>query len=407
MLISLGLVLIVGYVLGELAKKINLPTLVGYLITGIVLGPYVMNLIDPTVLDISGELRNSALIIILIRAGLSLNLKDLKKVGRPALLLSFVPATIEIIGYAIFTPMLFNVNMMEALVIGAILAAVSPAVVVPRMVQLIDEGYGTKKGIPQMLLAASSLDDVFVIVLFTTFLGLLQEGNVAVMDFVNIPVSILLGIILGAIVGWILAKIFNYYKKDGNPLSVIYQTMIVLSTAFILYGLESILSSIVAISGLIAVMSMGVALMIFIDSKDIEGDKISSAFDALWVPAQILLFALVGSAVDIRYMVDAGMLAILIIFIGLIFRSIGVFISVLGTNLKMKEKLFVFISYMPKATVQAAIGGVPLAAGLPVGPLALSISVVGILVTAPLGAFLMDFTYQKLLEYDSNPAKQV
>ena len=396
---SLGLLLIVGYVLGELSKKVRLPKLVGYLITGIVLGPYVLNMVDLTVLDLSGELRNSALIIILIRAGLSLNLDDLKKVGRPALLLSLVPATMEIIGYAIFTPLLFNVNVVEALVIGAVLAAVSPAVVVPRMVKLIDEGYGTKKGIPQLLLAASSLDDVYVIVLFTTYLGFLQEGNIAVMDFVNIPVSIVLGILLGGIVGWVLAKVFNYLKREGNPLSVIYQTMIVLSTAFILYGLESTLSSVVAISGLIAVMSMGIALMMFIDSKHTEGDKISTAFDALWAPAQILLFALVGSAVDIRYMVDAGLFAILIILVGLAFRSTGVFISLLGTNLNIKEKFFVFISYLPKATVQAAIGGVPLAAGLSVGTLALSISVVGILLTAPLGAFLMDYTYEKLLAY--------
>lgn len=259
---------------------------------------------------------------------------------------------------------------------------------------------GLKKGIPQLLLAASSLDDVYVIVLFTTYLGFLQEGNIAVMDFVNIPVSIVLGILLGGIVGWVLAKVFNYLKREGNPLSVIYQTMIVLSTAFILYGMESILSSVVAISGLIAVMSMGIALMMFIDSKHTEGDKISTAFDALWAPAQILLFALVGSAVDIRYMVDAGLFAILIILVGLAFRSTGVFISLLGTNLNIKEKFFVFISYLPKATVQAAIGGVPLAAGLSVGPLALSISVVGILLTAPLGAFLMDYTYEKLLAYD-------
>lgn len=400
LLLSLGLLLIVGYVLGEMVKKVRLPSLVGYLITGIVLGPYVLNLIDPTVLDISGELRNSALIIILIRAGLSLNIKDLKQVGRPALLLSLVPATLEIIGYAIFTPLLFNVNVMEALVIGAILAAVSPAVVVPRMVKLIDENYGTKKGIPQMLLAASSLDDVFVIVLFTTFLSLLQEGNVMVMDFVNIPVSILLGILLGAVVGWALAKLFNVYKEQGRSFSTIYQTMLVLSAAFILYGLESILSSVVAISGLIAVISMGIALMMFIESKNKEGRKISAAFDALWAPAQILLFALVGSAVDIRYTVSAGGAAILILFIGLAFRSIGVFVSMIGTHLNVKEKLFVFISYLPKATVQAAIGGVPLAAGLPVGPLALSISVIGILITAPLGAFLMDFTYEKLLRYD-------
>lgn len=400
LLLSIGLILIVGYMMGQIVKKINLPTLVGYLLTGIVLGPYVLNLIDPTVLNFSGELRNSALIIILIRAGLSLNLKDLKKVGRPALLLAFLPATLEIIGYAIFTPLLFNVNLMEALVIGSILAAVSPAVVVPRMVKLIDESYGTKKGVPQMLLAASSLDDVFVIVLFTTFLGLLQEGNVVVMDFVNIPVSIILGILLGGAVGWVLAKVFNDYKKENRAVSAVYQAMIVLSVAFILYGLEELVSSFIAISGLIAVMSMGLAIMFFIDTKEVEGEKISAIFDGLWAPAQILLFALVGSAVDIRYTLNAGLLAILILLIGLAFRSFGVFISMIATPLNVKEKFFVFISYLPKATVQAAIGGVPLAMGLSVGPIALSISVVGILVTAPLGAFLMDLTYKKLLEYD-------
>lgn len=397
---SIGLILIIGYISGELVKKINLPALVGYLITGIVLGPYVLNFIDPTVLDISGELRNSALIIILIRAGLSLNLKDLQKVGRPALLLSAVPATLEIIGYGLFMPLLFQVDLMEALVVGAILAAVSPAVVVPRMVKLIDEKYGTEKGIPQMLLAASSLDDVFVIVLFTTFLGLLQEGSVAVMDFVNIPVSIILGIILGAAVGWGLAQLFNHFKKKVKPLSAVYQTMIILSVAFLLYGLESALSSFVAISGLLAVMSMGLGLMSFIDTKAKEGQTISKFFDALWAPAQIILFALVGSAVDIRYTVDAGVFAVVMLFIGLAFRSLGVFISVSGTHLNVKERLFVFISYLPKATVQAAIGGVPLAAGFPIGSLALSISVVGILVTAPFGAFLMDLTYKKLLTYN-------
>lgn len=395
---SLGIILVIGFTLGETAKKIKLPTLVGYLIAGILLGPNVLNILDGSLLDISGGIRNSALIIILIRAGLSLNLKDLKKVGRPALLLSFIPAIFEITGYALFGTLLFNVNIIEALVIGSILSAVSPAVVVPRMVDLIEKRYGTKKGIPQMILAAASLDDVFVIVLFTTFLGLLQEENVAYLDFVNVPLSIVLGIIGGAIVGFLLARVFNAMKQRKQAFSTIVQAVLVLSFGFILYNLEEVLSYIIAFSGLIAVMSMGVALMSVLDSKEIEGVKLSQVFHDLWVPAQILLFALVGVAVNIQYTLDAGLYALLIIFLALIFRTIGVYLSLLGTSLNGREKMFVIFSYLPKATVQAAIGGVPLALGLAVGPLALSISVVGILVTAPLGAFLIDATYQKLLD---------
>lgn len=395
---SLGIILVIGFTLGEIAKKIKLPTLVGYLIAGILLGSNVLNILDGSLLDISGGIRNSALIIILIRAGLSLNLKDLKRVGRPALLLSFIPAIFEITGYALFGTLLFNVNIIEALVIGSILSAVSPAVVVPRMVDLIEKRYGTKKGIPQMILAAASLDDVFVIVLFTTFLGLLQEENVAYLDFVNVPLSIILGIIGGAIVGFLLARVFNAMKQRKQAFSTIVQAVLVLSFGFILYNLEEVLSYIIAFSGLIAVMSMGVALMSVLDSKEIEGVKLSQVFHALWVPAQILLFALVGVAVNIQYTLDAGLYALLIIFLALIFRTIGVYLSLLGTSLNGREKMFVIFSYLPKATVQAAIGGVPLALGLAVGPLALSISVVGILVTAPLGAFLIDATYQKLLD---------
>ena len=395
---SLGIILVIGFTLGETAKKIKLPTLVGYLIAGILLGPNVLNILDGSLLDISGGIRNSALIIILIRAGLSLNLKDLKRVGRPALLLSFIPAIFEITGYALLGTLLFNVNIIEALVIGSILSAVSPAVVVPRMVDLIEKRYGTKKGIPQMILAAASLDDVFVIVLFTTFLGLLQEENVAYLDFVNVPLSIVLGIIGGAIVGFLLARVFNAMKQKKQSFSTIVQAVLVLSFGFILYNLEEVLSHVIAFSGLIAVMSMGVALMSVLDSKEIEGVKLSQVFHALWVPAQILLFALVGVAVNIQYTLDAGLYALLIIFLALIFRTIGVYLSLLGTSLNGREKMFVIFSYLPKATVQAAIGGVPLALGLAVGPLALSISVVGILVTAPLGAFLIDATYQKLLD---------
>lgn len=395
---SLGIILVIGFTLGETAKKIKLPTLVGYLIAGILLGSNVLNILDGSLLDISGGIRNSALIIILIRAGLSLNLEDLKKVGRPALLLSFIPAIFEITGYALFGTLLFNIHFIEALVIGSILSAVSPAVVVPRMVDLIEKRYGTKKGIPQMILAAASLDDVFVIVLFTAFLGLLQEGNVALLDFINVPLSIVLGVIGGAIAGFLLAKIFNAMKQKDQALSTIVQAVLVLSFGFILYNLEEILSHVIAFSGLIAVMSMGVALMSVLDSKEIEGVKLSQVFHALWIPAQILLFALVGAAVNIQYTLDAGLYALLIIFLGLVFRTVGVYLSLLGASLNRKEKMFVIFSYLPKATVQAAIGGVPLALGLAVGPLALSISVVGILVTAPLGAFLMDATYQKLLD---------
>lgn len=394
----MGILFVFGFILGELAKRIKLPALVGYLITGILLGPSVLNILDIVLLDVSAVIRNSALIIILIRAGLSLNLKDLKKVGRPALLLSFIPAIFEISGYVLLGTLLFDVNIIEALVIGSILSAVSPAVVVPRMVNLMEKRYGTEKGIPQMILAAASLDDVFVIVLFTTFLGLLQDGNVDLLDFVNVPLAIVLGIIGGGIVGFLLGKLFNTMKDQKQTISTVLQAMLVLSFGFILYNLEGILSRFVAFSGLIAVMSMGVALMRTLDSKEIEGVQLSNVFNAMWLPAQILLFSLVGAAVNIQYTLDAGIYALLIVMIALIFRTVGVYLSLLGTELNTKEKLFVIFSYLPKATVQAAIGGVPLALGLSIGPLALSISVVGILVTAPLGAFLIDSTYSKLLE---------
>lgn len=395
MLTSLSFIFLVGLAMGAICQKLKLPRIIGMLATGIVLGPYVLDLLDPSILSISADLRKMALIIILLKAGLSLNLDDLKKVGRPAIMMSFVPASFEIIGYLLFAPAILGITRVEAAVMGSVLAAVSPAVVVPRMVQLMETKYGTEKAIPQMIMAGASCDDIFVIVLFTTFLSMAQGVSADIKAFANIPVSIILGIILGAIVGYLLYLFFEtaYAKKHyvRNSMKVI----IVLGFSFLLIAIEGWLEGKIAVSGLLAVVSM--ACVLKMKCTAFVSKRLSEKFGKLWLAAEVILFVLVGAAVDIRYTLDAGLAAVAMIFIALIFRSFGVLLCTVKTDLPVKERVFCVIAYLPKATVQAAIGSVPFAAGLPCGKIVLSVAVMAIIITAPLGAFGMDFSYKKFL----------
>ena len=395
MLTSLSFIFLVGLAMGAICQKLKLPRIIGMLATGIVLGPYVLDMLDPSILSISSDLRKMALIIILLKAGLSLNLEDLKKVGRPAIMMSFVPASFEIVGYLLFAPAILGITRVEAAVMGSVLAAVSPAVVVPRMVQLMETKYGTEKAIPQMIMAGASCDDIFVIVLFTTFLSMAQGGSADIKAFANIPVSIILGIILGAIVGYLLYLFFEtaYAKKHyvRNSMKVI----IVLGFSFLLIAIEGWLEGKIAVSGLLAVVSM--ACVLKMKCTAFVSKRLSEKFGKLWLAAEVILFVLVGAAVDIRYTLEAGLAAVSMIFVALIFRSFGVLLCTVKTNLSAKERAFCVIAYLPKATVQAAIGSVPFAAGLPCGKIVLSVAVMAIIITAPLGAFGMDLTYKKFL----------
>lgn len=395
MLTSLAFIFIIGLLIGGIFQLFKLPRLIGLLITGILIGPYALNLLDDSILSISSELRQMALIIILLKAGLSLNLSDLKKVGRPAIMMSFVPASFEILGFLLLAPSILHITRIEAAVMGSVLAAVSPAVVVPRMVQLMDGKYGTNKSIPQFILAGASCDDIFVIVLFSTFSSMAQGGSANITDFINIPVSIILGVILGAVVGYIVTIIFEMTYKYNHYIRNSTKIIIILGLSFLLMAIETWLSDIVSISGLLAVVAM--ACMIKIKSPKNVTNRLSEKFGKLWIGAEVLLFVLVGAAVDIRYTMDAGIAAILMIFLALCFRSIGVSICLFKTNLNFKERLFCIIAYLPKATVQAAIGSVPLAMGLSCCPIVLSVAVLGILITAPLGAIGIDLSYRKLL----------
>ena len=394
MLLSLAIIFLVGLSAAALFERIGLPRIIGMLAVGILVSPYVLDLLDPKILGISSELRQIALIIILIKAGLSLNLSDLKKVGRPAMLMSFVPACCEIVGYVLFAPLLLDVNRIEAAVMGAVLSAVSPAVVVPRMVKLIEEKWGTGKSIPQMILAGASCDDIFVIVLFSTFVTMAQGGSAKFTDFLNIPISIVLGILLGAVVGIGLYLLFDrsYQHKIRNSTKVI----ILLGTAFLLMSIETLVKPYVALSGLLAVVAMACVVKLKTDSK--VSSRLSEKFGKLWIAAEVMLFVLVGAAVDVRYTLSAGGMAVLMIFIALAFRAVGVCLCLLGTELNARERIFCVIAYLPKATVQAAIGSVPLSLGLPCGKIVLSVAVLAILITAPLGAIGIDRSYTRLLD---------
>lgn len=391
MLVSLALIFLAGLFMADIFNALRLPKITGMLLTGILTGPFVLDLLDPSVLGISSELRRIALIIILIKAGLSLNLSDLKKVGRPAVMMSFVPACLEITGYVIFAPLLLGLTRTESAVMGAVLSAVSPAVVVPRMVSLIEEKKGTKKGIPQMILAGASCDDIFVIVLFSAFVTMEQGGTVNISDFLDIPVSMITGVVLGITAGLVLSIIFRI-KTDS-----VVKTVIMLSVSFMLMTAEDALKKYIAVSGLLAVVAMACTVKI----KGHSGG-LSEKFGKLWIPSEIMLFVLVGAAVDIRYTVTAGINAVIMIFIALLFRTAGVLLCTVRTKLNIKERLFCIIAYLPKATVQAAIGSVPLSLGLPCGKTVLSVAVLAIIITAPLGAVGIDMTKERFLEKENS-----
>lgn len=395
MLTSLALIFLAGLAMAALCSLLRLPRIIGMLFTGILLGPYVLGLLDPSILAISADLRQMALIIILIKAGLSLDLGDLRRVGRPAVLMSFLPASFEILAYILFAPMLLGITRLEAAVMGAVLGAVSPAVVVPRMVRLMEEGRGTREGVPQLILAGASCDDVFVIVLFSAFTGMAQGGSVNLAEFVGIPVSICTGILLGLAVGWLLCRFFDLAWNRGLPVRGSMKVLIVLGISFLLVAAEDWLEGILPLSGLLAVMAMACALRLWGVSS--VTDRLSEKFGKLWIAAEVLLFVLVGAAVDIRYTLQAGAAAVVMILLALCVRAVGVLLALAGTRLDWKERLFCVIAYLPKATVQAAIGSVPLAMGLPCGALVLSVAVLAILITAPLGAIGIDSTCRRLL----------
>ncbi|MFA9423008.1 MAG: cation:proton antiporter [Sedimentibacter sp.] len=391
MLTSLALIFLIGMGMGSIFKKLKLPSLLGMLITGVILGPHVLNLLDESILNISSDLRQLALIIILARAGLSLDIKDLIKVGRPAILMCFIPACFEILSMIILAPKLLGVSLIDAAIMGAVVGAVSPAVVVPKMLNLMENGYGTNKSIPQMILAGSSVDDVFVIVMFTSFIGLAQGEKISASSFFQIPLSIVLGLLGGIIIGLLLLSFFKkIHMRDSN------KVIIVLSISFLLVAIEHQFKTSVPFSGLLAVMSMGIIIQK--NNKELA-DRMSSKFSKLWVAAELILFVLVGAAVDINYAAKAG-LSVVILLIGvLLFRMLGVYFCMIKTDLSFKERIFCMIAYTPKATVQAAIGSVPLAMGLGCGQIVLTVAVIAILITAPLGALGIDITYKKLLNH--------
>lgn len=389
MLLSIALILLVGMSASWICKKIKLPGLLGMLATGIVLGPYVLNLIDSSILNISSELRKIALIIILTRAGLGLDITVLKKIGRPAILMCFLPASFELLGIILIAPGALGMSVLEAAIMGAVLAAVSPAVVVPRMVKLMDNGYGTAKGIPQLILAGASVDDVYVIVLFSTFTGMMQGKGASIINFVNIPVSIILGMGIGILAGYLLAM---YFEKIHIRDTV--KVLLILSISFILVATEDMLNTPIKFSALIAIMFVGVGLH---KKRDVVAKRLSQKYEKLWIASEVFLFVLVGATVNINYLGNMGIKALIVIFGALIFRMAGVFVCLIKTELNKKERLFTMMAYTPKATVQAAIGGIPLALNFACGETVLTIAVLAIVITAPLGAFAIDLSYKKLL----------
>ncbi|MCB7321022.1 cation:proton antiporter [Lacrimispora sp. 210928-DFI.3.58] len=389
MLTSIAIIILLGLLVGWIFSKLRLPGLLGMIIVGIILSPYALNLIDDSILMISGNLRQIALVIILTRAGLSLDISDLKKVGRPAILMCFVPACIEISGTVILAPILLKVSVLDAAIIGSVIAAVSPAVVVPRMIRLIDEGYGKNKSIPQLILAGASVDDVFVIVIFTAFTALASTGEISASRFIQIPISIILGIILGSGAGILLVL---FFKKNHMRDTV--KILIILSISFLLLEVQNRLEGYIPISGLLAIMSMGIMLK---QKYDMLAARLSAKYNKLWLGAEIFLFVLVGATVDLKYVESAGIFAVMLIIGALLFRMIGVALSLVKTNLSKRERLFCMLAYTPKATVQAAIGAIPLTMGLDCGNIVLTVAVLSILITAPFGAICVDNLYKRLL----------
>lgn len=390
MLTDIAVIFLLGIVFAKVFEKMGLAPIIGMLMAGIIISPHQLNIVSDTIINLSADLRQIALVVILTRAGLSLNFDKLKKVGRPAILLSFVPASIEMLAIIFFSQKFFNIDTIDAGIMAAVLSAVSPAIVVPRMIKLINEGYGRDKNIPEMILAGASVDDVFVIVFFSSFLALKTGGKLSAMSFLNIPISIITGIFLGIIIG----KVFVFIFEKIN-INEIYKTMIFVSLSFLMLKLQSLIEPYIAMSALIAIMAAGIVIN-RIDSK--MAKELLGTYNRLWKVFELFLFVLVGISVDLAYIKEAGLLAVLLIIIGLIFRMIGVNISLIGTNLDKNERVFTSFAYLPKATVQAAIGPVALSMGLNSGNLILSVSVIAILLTAPLGAILTDKTYKKLLK---------
>lgn len=390
MLTSIALILLLGLFLGSLFSRMKLPNLLGMIIVGMILGPHALNLIDDSILTISSDLRQIALVIILTRAGLSLDITDLKRIGRPAIFMCFVPACAEMIGTILLAPLLLDVTVLDAAIMGSVIAAVSPAVIVPRMIRLMDEGYGKNNSIPQLILAGASVDDVFVIVVFTAFTSLASTGNISAASFLQIPVSIILGILLGTIIGYIIVLFFQkFHMRDSVKI------LIILSLSFLLLALQNLLEGIVPVSGLLAIMSLGIVIK---QKYNILAVRLSGKYAKLWVGAEVFLFVLVGVTVDLTYAVSAGIFAILLVIGALVFRMLGVALSLLKTRLTKKERFFCMLAYTPKATVQAAIGAIPLTMGLPCGQMVLTVAVLSILITAPFGAICIDNLYQKLLD---------
>ena len=390
MLFSLTLIFLSGIILGSIFNRLKLPQLIGMLLTGIILGPYLLNLLDPKILSISADLRQIALIIILTRAGLNLDINDLKKVGRPAVLMCFVPATFEILGMIIFAPKFLGLGLLDSAILGTVIAAVSPAVVVPKMLKLMEEGYGTDRSIPQLIMAGASVDDVFVIVLFTSFIGLASTGSFSMLNLIKIPTSIFFGIFIGFLCAILLIYLFRkIHIRDSL------KVIIILNISFLLVTFEHSLTGIIGFSGLLAIMSIGTGIQA---KNTILSKRLSVKYSKLWIAAEVMLFVLVGATVNIKYALSASIPAILLIITVLIFRMIGVFLCLVGTSLSYRERLFCMIAYCPKATVQAAIGSIPLSMGLPSGNIILTVAVLSILITAPLGAFAIDISYKKLLK---------
>ena len=390
MLFSLTLIFLSGIVLGSIFNRLKLPQLIGMLLTGIILGPYLLNLLDPKILSISADLRQIALIIILTRAGLNLDINDLKKVGRPAVLMCFLPATFEILSMIIFAPKFLDLGLLDSAILGTVIAAVSPAVIVPKMLKLMEEGYGADRSIPQMIMAGASVDDVFVIVLFTSFIGLASNGTFSMLNLIKIPTSIFFGIFIGFLCAILLIYLFRkIHIRDSL------KVIIILNISFLLVTFEHSLTGIIGFSGLLAIMSIGTGIQA---KNTMLSKRMSIKYSKLWITAEVMLFVLVGATVNIKYALSASIPAILLIITVLIFRMIGVFLCLVGTSLSYRERLFCMIAYSPKATVQAAIGSIPLSMGLPSGNIILTVAVLSILITAPLGAFAIDISYKKLLK---------
>lgn len=394
MLFSIALILLLGMFMGWICKKLHLPSLLGMILTGMILGPCILNLIDSSILDISSQLRRIALIIILTRAGLSLDINDLKKVGRPAILMCFLPACFEMIGMVILAPMLLGVSVLDAAIMGAVVGAVSPAVIVPKMLKLMEEGYGTRKGIPQLILAGASVDDVFVIVMFSVFTGLAQGEGISPVSFMKIPVSILTGILIGILVGALLSTFFQKVHMRDTV-----KVIILLCLSFLMVTFEDFFGGIIPFASLLAVMGVGMALQ---KKRKVVADRLSGKFNKLWVAAEIMLFVLVGATVDLQYVKTAGIMAILLVFGVLVFRMLGVLLCLIKTGLDKKERIFCMVAYTPKATVQAAIGGIPLALGLSCGNIVLTVAVIAIIITAPLGAFMIELLYKRCLQKEEH-----